>query len=71
MTQKAPNSADVARALEVAARVYRGDQDMIVRFMETPHPKLSGRTPLEASEEAAGADRVIDLLRSAESGFPV
>lgn len=63
---------EVARVIDAAARVYRGDQALMRRFLEAPHPLLEGRAPLAvATASAAGADAVVSLLDRLEAGFPV
>ncbi|WP_353473949.1 DUF2384 domain-containing protein [Salipiger sp. H15] len=61
---------EFARVYELALRLYRGDHERCMAFLEAPHPMLGGRAALDlATSSSAGADAVIDLLHRAESGF--
>ena len=63
---------EVSRVLDAVSRVYHGDEDAILRFLNRPHKLLGGRSPMEmARSNSAGADAVINMLRRAESGFSV
>jgi putative toxin-antitoxin system antitoxin component (TIGR02293 family) len=41
------------------------------RFLNTPHPELDGRTPLEVAVTEAGAARVEELIERGRHGLPV
>ena len=61
---------EFGRTYELALRIYRGDAERMMAFMQRPHALLDGRTPLElATSSSAGADAVIDLLNRADAGF--
>jgi putative toxin-antitoxin system antitoxin component (TIGR02293 family) len=61
---------EFGRVYALALRIYRGDRDRVMRFLERPHPMLAGQAPIElATSSSAGADAVIDLLNRAEAGF--
>jgi putative toxin-antitoxin system antitoxin component (TIGR02293 family) len=62
----------VSRVFSEALRLYKADADKARRFLETPHPLIAGRTPLDlASGSNAGADAVLRLLEKAEAGVSV
>lgn len=60
------------RAARVAAlaRAVWGDDGDARAFLQTPHPRLDGRTPLEAAVTDLGAREVEDILRAIEFGLP-
>lgn len=61
---------EFARVYELALRLYGGDHERCMAFLEAPHPMLGGRPALDlATSSSAGADAVIDLLHRAEAGF--
>ncbi|WP_134680328.1 antitoxin Xre/MbcA/ParS toxin-binding domain-containing protein [Paracoccus ravus] len=61
---------EFARVYELALRLYGGDHDRTMRFLETPHPLLGGQAALDvAVSSSAGADAVSELLHQAEAGF--
>ena len=41
------------------------------RFLNTPHPELDGRMPLEVAVTEAGAARVEELIERGRHGLPV
>jgi putative toxin-antitoxin system antitoxin component (TIGR02293 family) len=47
-----------------------GSAPLAQRFLGTAHPRLDGRTPLEAAESEIGARQVEQLLWSIEHGLP-
>ena len=70
-------SAPQALRLERSARLYGeaeelfGSPDAARRFMQTPHPELGGRSPLQRAATELGAREVEELLGRIEYGLPV
>ena len=63
---------EVGRVLDALARVYHGDLDMILGFLNDPHMLLGGETPFDmARSSSAGAEAVLNLVLRAEAGMPV
>jgi putative toxin-antitoxin system antitoxin component (TIGR02293 family) len=61
---------EFGRVFELATRLYGGDTERAMRFLETGHAMLGGRSPLSlATSSSAGADAVVDLLHRAEASF--
>ncbi len=61
---------EFGRVYELAIRLYKGDHDRAMRFLERPHAMLDGKSAVElATSSSAGADAVIDLLNRADAGF--
>lgn len=61
---------EFARVHQLALRLYGGDAERTMRFLEAAHPMLKGKTPIElATSSSAGADAVVDLLNRADAGF--
>ncbi len=62
----------VSRVFSETLRQYKSDAEKARRFLETPHPLIADRTPLDlASQSNAGAEAVIRLLERAEAGVSV
>ena len=62
----------VARVVLEAQRLWSGDQDATVPFLNRPHLLLGGRTPLDvARESTAGADLVVRIIGEARAGVAV
>ena len=60
---------EVGRVVDMVSRIYRGDRDAVMRFLNRPHQLLGGETPLAmARSSSAGAEAVVNLLRRAEAG---
>lgn len=63
---------EVGRVLDALARVYHGDLDKILGFLNDPHMLLGGETPFDlARSSSAGAEAVLNLVLRAEAGMPV
>jgi uncharacterized protein (DUF2384 family) len=71
---------EFGKTYEHALRLYRGDVDRMMGFMQRPHLMLDGKTPLQlamfcsamfcsATFCSAGADAVADQLNRVEAGF--
>jgi putative toxin-antitoxin system antitoxin component (TIGR02293 family) len=53
----------LARVVDAALVLFRGEEDKARAFLNKPHVKLGGRTPADlATESAAGVDVVLRLL---------
>ena len=62
----------VSIVVDAVSRMYRGDTDTIVQFLNEPHPLLENSTPLEMAQmNSAGASAVLKMLRRAAAGFPI
>ena len=65
-------ASEAARVVDALGRVYRGDSDAILTFLNRPHPLLDGKTPLDVARSgSAGAEAVLNLIRRAEAGVIV
>lgn len=63
---------EVGRVLDALARVYHGDLDKMLGFLDGPHVLLGGETPFDmARSSSAGAETVLNLILRAEAGMPV
>lgn len=63
---------EVGRVLDALARIYHGDLEKMLRFLDGPHMLLGGETPFDmARSSSAGAEAVLNLLLRAEAGIPV
>ena len=63
---------EVGRVLDALARVYHGDLDKMLGFLNDPHMLLGGETPFDmARSSSAGAETVLNLILRAEAGMPV
>ena len=63
---------EVSRVVDAVSRLYHGDEEAIIRFLNSPHKLLDGKTPMEMAQSgSAGTEAVIKMLRRAESGFCV
>ena len=61
---------EVGRVVDAVSRVYRGDREAIVAFLNRPHPLLEGETPFDmARSSSAGTEAVLNLIRRAEAGI--
>ena len=62
----------VGRVLDALARVYHGNLENILGFLNDPHMLLGGETPFDmARSSSAGAEAVLNLVLRAEAGMPV
>lgn len=61
--------ARLARVLASAIHVWSSEHDAQV-FLNTPHPELGGRTPLDVARTELGARRVEALLWALFFGIP-
>jgi hypothetical protein len=60
------------RIMAALERVYHGNREKIRAFWEAAHPMPGGRSPSAvAGTDAAGAERVLDLIAGFEASFPV
>jgi putative toxin-antitoxin system antitoxin component (TIGR02293 family) len=68
-TEESDRLARIAKVFAFALEVFRDDAK-VRRFLDSPHPMLDDKAPLEvALETGLGADAVINLLgRAAYSG---
>jgi hypothetical protein len=53
------------------AELLWDDRPAAQRFLNTPHPELAGRTPLESKGSELGARQVEDIVNRALYGLPV
>lgn len=60
-TDESQRAERLARIYATALYVWSGDDEARV-FLNTPHPMLQGRTPLDVSMSELGARRVEELL---------
>ena len=61
---------EVGRVVDAVSRVFHGDQEAIVAFLNRPHPLLEGETPFDmARSSSAGTEAVLNLIRRAEAGI--
>lgn len=61
---------NLGRAVAAVRRTYHRDRDEIYTFMHLPHPSLDGMAPFDtARSSSAGADSVLNLVRSADAGM--
>ena len=60
----------LARVFAMAEAAW-GDPGEARRFMNAPHPELSGRAPLEAAMTELGARQVEEVLERGLHGLPV
>jgi len=60
----------LARVMALAEWVWENRDDAL-EFLNSPHPLLGGRPPLEVAETELGARRVEDLLMKLEYSLPV
>jgi putative toxin-antitoxin system antitoxin component (TIGR02293 family) len=60
----------LARVIALAELLW-DDQPAAQRFLNTPHPELAGRTPLESAGSELGAREVEDIVNRALYGLPV
>ena len=70
---KSPESERIerlARLIATAEHVW-GDTEKARRFLNTPHPELDGRKPLEAAATEIGARQAEDVLWNLFYGLPV
>ena len=63
---------ELGRVLDALARVYHGNLENILGFLDDPHMLLGGETPFDmARSSSAGAETVLNLVLRAEAGMPV
>ena len=63
---------ELGRVLDALARVYHGNLENILGFLDDPHMLLGGETPFDmARSSSAGAEAVLNLVLRAEAGMPV
>lgn len=70
---KTPESERIerlARLVATAEHVW-GDAEKARRFLNTPHPELNGKKPIEAATTEIGARQVEDVLWNLFYGLPV
>ena len=61
---------EVGRVVDAVSRVFHGDREAIVAFLNRPHPLLEGETPFDmARSSSAGTEAVLNLIRRAEAGI--
>jgi putative toxin-antitoxin system antitoxin component (TIGR02293 family) len=60
----------LARVFALAESVWR-DQDEARRFINTAHPELDGRPPLEVAMTEIGARQVEEVLERGLHGLPI
>ena len=60
----------LARVVALAVDAF-GDEDDARLFLETPHPLLEDRTPLDAARSELGARRVEEVLGRMQYGIAV
>ena len=60
----------LARVIALAELLW-DDQSAAQRFLNTPHPELAGRTPLESAGSELGARQIEDIVNRALYGLPV
>lgn len=62
----------VARVLDEALQLWKGDRKAVGRFLNRPHSLLEGRTPFDvARESTVGADLVAKIIGEARAGVAV
>lgn len=66
-SQKTERLARVFAMVEAAWR----DEEAARRFMNTPHPELHGRTPLDAAMTEIGARQVEEVIERGLHGLPI
>ena len=66
-SQKTERLARVVAMVEAAWR----DREAARRFMNTPHPELNDRTPLDAAMTEIGARQVEEVIERGLHGLPV
>lgn len=65
----AAGSRSTKLALEVSTRLYGGDLRKTIYFMNTPHPWLSGDTPLQRAERSQkDLNDMLDMIGQIEAG---
>ena len=61
---------EVGRVVDAVSRVFHGDREAIVAFLNRPHPLLEGETHYDrARSSSAGTEAVLNLIRRAEAGI--
>src|SRR5580658_781785 len=60
----------LARVIALAELLW-DDAEAAQRFIDTPHPELENRTPLDCASTELGARRVEDVVMHAIYGLPV
>ena len=60
----------LARVIALAELLW-DDPEAAQRFIDTPHPELQNRTPLECASTELGARQVEDVVMRAIYGLPV
>ena len=56
------------RITDLATRLFNGDRNEAMRWMDRPHRLLSGDTPTERAQTSAGAAQVEKLIHRMEYG---
>jgi putative toxin-antitoxin system antitoxin component (TIGR02293 family) len=69
-THESEKTERLARVIALAELLW-DDQEAAQEFLNTPHPELDGRTPLECAASELGAREVEDLVMRALYGLPV
>ena len=66
--QRLPESESVLRLLDqMASDTFESDAEAFA-WLRRPHPLLDGETPIEVAKNAAGAQRVKDILQAIKYG---
>jgi putative toxin-antitoxin system antitoxin component (TIGR02293 family) len=60
----------LARVFATAESIWQDDAEAR-RFMNTPHPELNGRTPIEVAMTEVGARQVEEVIERGRHGLPV
>ena len=68
--QGSPREERLARVLARARDIW-GDENEARRFLNTPHPELNSRTPVEAGATEDGARQVEEVIERGRHGLPL
>lgn len=60
----------LARVFAIVQALWQ-DEEAVRRFMNTPHPELGGKTPLEAALTEIGGRQVEEIIERGMHGLPV
>jgi putative toxin-antitoxin system antitoxin component (TIGR02293 family) len=69
-THESEKTERLARVIALAEQLW-DDTPSAQRFLNTPHPELGGRTPLDCAGSELGARAVEDVVTRALYGLPV
>ena len=64
------NASQRLTCLFAVVRAVWQDEVEAQRFMDTPHPELGGRTPLESATTESGAREVEEVIQRGLGGLP-